>query len=119
MKACRPLSSLLPRADHWNSFSEPQHADIRNYLLHLLATKGPQLQAFAVTTVVQLLCRITKYAWFDEGDQIRQIVTETRKFLGATPHHCAIGMRILHELVNEMNYKNKNRTLTQVRRRRC
>ena len=90
--------------------------DIRNYLLNFLATKGPRLQPFAVTTVVQLLCRITKYAWFDESESIRQIVTETRKFLGATVQHCAIGMRILYELVNEMNYRNKNRTLTQVSR---
>ena len=102
-------------ADHWNSFSEPQHVDIRNYLLNFLANKGPLLQTFAVTSVVQLLCRITKYAWFDEGEPIKQIVAETRKFLGATAKHCAIGMRILLELVNEMNYRNRNRSLTQVR----
>jgi exportin-7 len=88
--------------------------DIRNYLMNFLATKGPGLQPFAVTAVVQLLCRITKYAWFDEADAVRQIVPETRRFLTATVRHCVIGMRIFYELVNEMNYKNRNRTLTQV-----
>lgn len=104
-------------ADHWNSFSEPQHVDIRNYLLNFLASKGPRLQQFAVVSVVQLLCRITKYAWFDESsDSIRQIVAETRKFLAATAHHCAIGLRILFELVHEVNFRNRNRTLTQHRK---
>jgi len=91
--------------------------DIRNYLLNFLASKGPRLQQFAVVSVVQLLCRITKYAWFDESsDSIRQIVAETRKFLAATAHHCAIGMRILFELVHEVNFRNRNRTLTQHRK---
>ena len=112
--------SLLVRifaiADHWNSFSEGQHVEIRNYILTFLANKGPRLQSFAITVVVQLLCRISKFAWFDEGTSIREIVTETKKFLQATISHCVIGLRILNELVTEMNVKNRNRTLTQHRR---
>ena len=66
---------------------------------------------------MQLLCRITKYAWFDtEGAAIRDIVSETKKFLQATIMHCVIGMRILNELVTEMNVRNRNRTLTQQRK---
>jgi exportin-7 len=34
----------------------------------------------------------------------------------ATIYHCVIGVRILNELVSEMNYKNRNRTLTQQRK---
>lgn len=34
----------------------------------------------------------------------------------ATFYHCVIGMRLLNELVSEMNYKTKNRTLTQHRK---
>ena len=65
---------------------------------------------------MQLLCRITKFAWFDEGVAVRAIVKETSKFLQATIAHCTIGLRILNELVTEMNYKSKNRSLTQQRK---
>ena len=41
---------------------------------------------------------------------------ETSQFLQATIWHCLIGLRILNELVTEMNYKNKNRSLTQQRK---
>ncbi len=87
-----------------------------NYLLTLLANKGTGLQSFAVAALVQLLCRITKFAWFDEGVAVRAIVKETSKFLQATIAHCTIGLRILNELVTEMNYKSKNRSLTQQRK---
>ena len=41
---------------------------------------------------------------------------ETRQFLQATIPHCLIGLRILNDLVTEMNYKSKNRTATQQRK---
>ena len=90
--------------------------EIRNYILTFLANKGASMQAFSVMALVQLLCRITKYAWFDAGDAIRAIVSETSKFLSATVAHCVIGLRILNELVSEMNYRNRNRTLSQQRK---
>ena len=94
--------------------SHPPH--LGNYLLTILGNKGPKLETFAVTALVTLLCRITKFAWFDEGGDIRSIVKETSQFLQATIWHCLIGLRILNELVTEMNYKNKNRSLTQQRK---
>ena len=86
--------------------------------MDLLAKKGIGLQSFAVMQVVKLLCRITKYAWFDEGSSatIRKIVEDSTQFLEATIHHCSIGLCILNELVAEMNVKNRNRTLTQQRK---
>ena len=68
-------------------------------------------------SLVQLVCRLTKFAWLDEGSPaIREIVQETNKFLQATFHHCIIGLKLLNALVGEMNYKNKNRSLTQHRK---
>lgn len=98
-----------------------------NYLLTLLGNKGPKLESFATTAVITLLCRITKFAWFDEGaaaaaggaaapSEIRAVVKETTQFLQATIPHCVIGLKILNELVTEMNYKSKNRTATQQRK---
>lgn len=37
-------------------------------------------------------------------------------FLQATIYHCVIGLKILNMLVSEMNYRSKNRTLTQQRK---
>lgn len=77
--AARSLLKLV--TDHWNSFTEAQRVDIRNYLLSFLGSKGPQLEEFAVTGVIQLICRIVKFGWFDEGEDMRKIVTEVSKFL--------------------------------------
>lgn len=82
-----------------------------------LANKGTHLKASSVGSLVSLVCRLTKFAWLDEGSPaIREIVIETNKFLTATFHHCIIGMKLFNALVTEMNYKNKNRSLTQHRK---
>jgi hypothetical protein len=90
-----------------------------NYLLTLLANKGPKLLLFSVQQVISVVTRLTKYAWLDDAPTpapIRQIVAETGKFLQATYQHCLIGMRLLISLVQEMNHRNTNRTLTQHRK---
>ena len=50
-------------------------------MLGYLASKGPTLEPFVISGFIQLLCRVTKLGWFDEGDVMRQLVTETTKFL--------------------------------------
>lgn len=112
-----------------------------DYLLNFLGTKGLNLEEFAVKGVVALICRITKFGWFDAPTDVpvppptgnaaadaaaaaaaaatagmRGIVSETTKFLQATVSHCLIGLRILNDLVTEMNYKSKNRSMTQQRK---
>ena len=52
-----------------------------NYMLGYLASKGPSLEPFVISGFIQLLCRVTKLGWFDEGDVMRQLVSETTKFL--------------------------------------
>jgi exportin-7 len=37
-------------------------------------------------------------------------------FVQATIYHCVIGLKIFNALVGEMNFKSKNRTLTQQRK---
>ena len=87
-----------------------------DFLVNLLATKGLSLEEFAIKGVVQVICRITKFGWFDAGDGMKQIVSSTSQFLQHTVRHCIIGLRILNDLVMEMNYKNKNRSMTQHRK---
>ncbi|TYZ58875.1 hypothetical protein PybrP1_005973, partial [[Pythium] brassicae (nom. inval.)] len=107
--ASNSLTKLI--TTHWNNFTPPQRVDIRNYVLGYLAQKGPTLEKFVTTSLIQMVCRLTKFGWFDD-EQHREIVGEVTKFLQATVDHCLIGLQILNELVTEMNLPVAGRNLT-------
>jgi exportin-7 len=100
---------------HWNSFTIPQRIDIRNYVLGYLANKGPGLTDFLVLSLVKLVCRITKLGWFDDSTH-RELADDVTKFLQATVGHCILGLKILNQLVDELNIPSAGRTLTQHRK---
>ena len=50
-----------------------------NYLINYLATRGP-LPQFVNASLIQLLCRVTKFGWFDD-DRFREVVKEATDFL--------------------------------------
>lgn len=90
--------------------------DIRNYVLGFLASKGPTLQTFVSTWLVQLVGRITKLGWA-ESEDYRNIVSEASKFLAAgSLDHFFLGLKILNQLVAELNQPNPGRSLTQHRK---
>lgn len=64
---------------HWNSFTPTQRVEMRNYLLNYLAENGPELESFVTISICVLLSRITKFAWFDETEEHKEIVSQTRK----------------------------------------
>ncbi|KAL9271643.1 Exportin-7-like protein [Drosera capensis] len=95
-------SSLLKQVTE-HSLPLQLRLDIRNYLINYLATRGPELQHFVIQSLIQLLCRLTKFGWLHD-DKFRDVVTESMSFLTqATPQHYAIGLKILNQLVTEMN----------------
>lgn len=100
---------------HWNSFTVPQRIDIRNYVLSYLANKGPSLESFLVLSLIKLVCRITKLGWFDDPAH-RELADDVTKFLQATVGHCILGLKILNQLVDELNIPTTGRTLTQHRK---
>ncbi|CAO2833097.1 unnamed protein product [Amaranthus hypochondriacus] len=111
-------SSLLKQVTE-HSLSLQLRLDIRNYLINYLATRGPELQHFVIQSLIQLLCRLTKFGWFDD-DRFRELVKESMSFLSqATPHHYAIGLKILNQLVSEMNQPNAGVPSTHHRRVAC
>ncbi|XP_022131541.1 exportin-7 isoform X1 [Momordica charantia] len=111
-------SSLLKQVtDH--TLALQLRLDIRGYLINYLATRGPDLQPFVSASLIQLLCRLTKFGWFDD-DRFRDIVKESTNFLGqATSEHYAIGLKILNQLVSEMNQPNQGFPSTNHRRVAC
>ena len=70
---------------------------------------------FCSAAAVQVVCRITKVAWFD-NERMRDLPGEAEKFLRASPAHAAIGLALLGELVGEMGRPTKGRTITQQRK---
>nr|GMD36638.1 exportin-7-like isoform X1 [Ipomoea batatas] len=98
-------SSLLKQVSA-HSLSLQLRLDLWNYLINYLASRGPKLQPFVIGSLIQLLCRITKFGWFDD-DRFRELATESIKFMTqATSDHYAIGLKILNQLVCEMNQPN-------------
>jgi hypothetical protein len=45
-----------------------------------LRSRGPALEPFVVTSLIQLLCRMTKLCWFDD-DAFRSVVEDAKRFL--------------------------------------
>lgn len=58
-----------------------------SYLINYLASRGPKLQPFVIASLVQLLCRVTKFGWFDD-DQFREVVKEATNFLSQVYSCC-------------------------------
>ncbi|XP_034692714.1 exportin-7-like isoform X1 [Vitis riparia] len=92
--------------------------DIRNYIINYLATRGPDLEPFVVGSLIQLFCRVTKFGWLDD-DRFREAVNELINFLSQPTHHFAIGLKILNQLVSEMNQSNPGVPLSHHRRIAC
>ncbi|GMI31150.1 hypothetical protein TrRE_jg11440 [Triparma retinervis] len=111
--AANSLTALI--TTHWNNFTIPQRVEIRNYVLSYLGNSGTSLQGFVQTQLIKLVCRITKLGWFDDPSH-RELAEEVTKFLQATVDHCILGLRILNQLVDELNIPTSGRTITQHRK---
>ena len=71
--ASEALTKLVTNS--WNHFKSEQRVVIRDYLLTFLGEKGPQLAQsadFVVTSIIKLLCRVTRLGWFD-GDKHQEL----------------------------------------------
>ncbi|EED92291.1 hypothetical protein THAPSDRAFT_34505 [Thalassiosira pseudonana CCMP1335] len=111
--ASNSLTELI--TTHWNNFTIAQRIDIRNYVLGYLANNGPTLQDFVTLSLIKLVCRITKLGWFDDSTH-RELTEDVTKFLQATIDHCILGLKLLNQLVDELNIPTTGRTLTQHRK---
>ena len=60
-----------------------------SYVINYLAGRGPNLQNFVIVSLIQLVCRITKFGWFDD-DRFRETVKEATDFLGLVSIYCVL-----------------------------
>jgi hypothetical protein len=70
---------------------------VGNYLINYLATRGP-LPHFVNASLILLLCRVTKFGWFDD-DKFREVVKEATDFLsqvGCYAFPCVIALSCFH-----------------------
>ncbi|XP_077169023.1 ran-binding protein 17 [Paroedura picta] len=95
-----------------------QRMDIRNYILNYVASR-PKLALFVIQALVQVIAKITKLGWFDvQKEQLifRDIIADVKKFLQGTVDHCIMGVMILSELTQEMNFVDYSRPSSKHRK---
>ncbi len=96
------------------------------YILNYLYTR-PKLAHFVTNSLVQLFGKITKYSWFDSLPKengatcfkFREILQDITKFIQTSTEQCIIGIRLLSELVVEVNQMDEiemNRSITKHRK---
>ena len=113
MTAGRALTALITK--YWNQFEPKQRLQIRTWALNVLHTRGAGMQHSASIHLIKLICRVTKMGWF-EDTKFRDLVVEVEKFLQHTIENNIIGLKILNELVLDMNQPLPGQTLTDLRK---
>lgn len=89
--------------------------DLHKYCLKFLQEKGPDSKKEVLNAVIILLVKVVKICWFD--DQFHQtIVNEIYENFNHSISHCFIGILTLEQILTEMTYINKGKTLIQNRR---
>ena len=113
-------SSSLLKVITEHTLAVPVRLEMRSYFVSYISSRGPTLEPFVVTSLVQLLCRMSKLGWF-EDDGFRSLVDDGKAVLeigsrDASQSHYLLGLKILQMAVSEMNSPTPGRTLTQHRK---
>ncbi|WIA44165.1 hypothetical protein OEZ86_010498 [Tetradesmus obliquus] len=109
-------SSSLLRLVTEHALSAQIRIEMKKYFMQYLDTHGPGMEAYVCTSVVQLLCRTVKLAWFD-ADAPRGIVDECKALMErGSPGHYLLALKVLTMLVSEINTATPGRTLTAHRK---
>eukprot|EP01119_Soliformovum_irregulare_P014862 TRINITY_DN4101_c0_g1_i2.p1 TRINITY_DN4101_c0_g1~~TRINITY_DN4101_c0_g1_i2.p1 ORF type:complete len:1062 (+),score=299.67 TRINITY_DN4101_c0_g1_i2:98-3283(+) len=109
-------SVLKLMTQRWNDFTLNNRLEIRNHMLAFLAERGPNLTPIVITSLVQIIARITKLGWFEHSSHQEQLLEEVGKFLKYSGVYYYIGMRIMNQLVEEMNENATQQIITDHRK---
>lgn len=107
------LIKLLDK--HWNSLTNEDRLDLRGFVVEYLWKNGPNLEAFVLSEVIQLLCVLTKNGWHDH-EVFQNLPGDMRRFLEENVDLMVIGLIVLQRCIAEMNTVSTRRTLTQHRK---
>ncbi|KAF8061166.1 XPO7 [Scenedesmus sp. PABB004] len=116
-----PYAQLLASSSLLKLVTEHQltpqiRIEMKKYFLQYLDTHGAGMEPFVATSLVQLLCRTVKLAWFDH-DAAKAIVDDCKALMErGSPGQYLLGLKILAMLVSEMNTPTPGRTLTAHRK---
>jgi len=132
--ASSQITKLL--TNHWNSFSAEKKTDLRkysihsdsnhytimilpigNYMLNYLAKNGFDMPKFTATELLKLVGRLTKLGWL-EDQQNRDLPEAIKKYFiqVSNPQLSIVGIRILNNIIEEMNTLTTRKSLTQHRK---
>ncbi|XP_056691120.1 uncharacterized protein [Spinacia oleracea] len=107
-------SSLLKQVTE-NILPLQLRLQIRNLVINYLASRSADLEHFVTTSLIQLVCRVTKFGWFDD-DKFQEIVSDSVNFLNQEAAHYAIGLKVLNHLVGEINQPTPGLSVLQNRK---
>uniref|UniRef100_A0A803LT89 Importin N-terminal domain-containing protein n=1 Tax=Chenopodium quinoa TaxID=63459 RepID=A0A803LT89_CHEQI len=76
---------------------------IRNHVVNYLASRSANLEHFVATSLIQLVCRVSKLGWFVD-DKFQELISDSVNFMNQQEAaHYAMGLKVLNQLVSEMN----------------
>lgn len=102
-------------ADNWTKVHKDKKVAIARYCIEFLKAKGPDCKREVLNAVIMLMVKVVKLSWFD--DQAHQdSIKEVLGLLNISIGHCFIGVLTLEQMIIEMTYINKGKTLIQNRR---
>ena len=83
--------------------------------MEFLFERGPDCKRQVLNSVIIFLAKIVKMSWFDDLSH-QSIIEDVFQHLNFNISHCFIGILILDQIIVEMTYINKGKTLIQNRR---
>ncbi|KAK2077922.1 hypothetical protein QBZ16_003790 [Prototheca wickerhamii] len=113
------ISSLLKIISE-HALSPQIKLDMRSYFLGYLESKGPGLESFVLSALIQLLCRMSKL-WWSEDEAWRGLVQDAGALLDRGVEEgwgvrALLGLRLLLAAVTEFNAPAPRVSLTQHRK---
>lgn len=110
-------SSLMKQVTE-NKLSLELRLQIRDHLVNYLASRGSSLESFVTASLLQLLCRLTKIGWLDD-DRFKELVNVCASFLDQDTYHWEMSLKLLNQLVLEINVHNPDLSVMQHRKIAC
>jgi hypothetical protein len=87
----------------WRQLVIPaQPLELRDRILSILAKLGPNLPSFVLSQLLRVLSFISRTGWRSDP-RFGEIVSLLGELLNMSVAHCAIGLRALADLVDDMN----------------